>query len=73
MAMATKIHAGGSGIALLVGSGLHGLMRRLEERRTYRRTVAELSRLGDRELNDLGISRYDITRVARSAAYGAAD
>ena len=73
MAMATKIHAGGSGIALLVSSGLYGLMRRLDKRRTYRRTVAELSRLGDRELNDLGISRHDITRVARSAAYGTAD
>jgi uncharacterized protein YjiS (DUF1127 family) len=31
----------------------------------YRETVAELSRLTDRELDDLGISRYDIESVAR--------
>lgn len=34
--------------------------------RAYRRTVNELSSLSNRELNDLGISRYDITRVARN-------
>ncbi len=32
----------------------------------YRETVAELSRLTDRELEDLGISRYDIETVART-------
>jgi len=31
----------------------------------YRETVAELSRLTDRELDDLGISRYDIDAIAR--------
>ena len=31
----------------------------------YRETLAELSRLSDRELDDLGINRYDIERVAR--------
>ncbi len=31
----------------------------------YRETVAELSRLTDRELEDLGISRYEIESVAR--------
>ncbi len=34
----------------------------------YRETVRELSRLSDRELNDLGISRYEIPFVARSHA-----
>ncbi len=33
----------------------------------YRETVAELSRLTDRELDDLGISRYDIESVARGS------
>jgi uncharacterized protein YjiS (DUF1127 family) len=32
----------------------------------YRETVAELSRLTDRELDDLGISRYEIESVARN-------
>jgi uncharacterized protein YjiS (DUF1127 family) len=34
----------------------------------YRETVAELSRLTDRELDDLGISRFDIESVARNCA-----
>jgi uncharacterized protein YjiS (DUF1127 family) len=34
----------------------------------YRETVGELSGLSDRELNDLGIVRYDIHSVARTAA-----
>ena len=32
----------------------------------YRETVAELTRLTDRELDDLGISRFEIGAVARS-------
>ena len=35
--------------------------------RSYRRTVSELSALGDRELADLGIGRGDIARLAREA------
>jgi uncharacterized protein YjiS (DUF1127 family) len=34
----------------------------------YRETVSELSRLTDRELEDLGISRYDIDSVARQGS-----
>lgn len=34
----------------------------------YRRTTNELGRLTDRELRDLGISRCDISRVARAGA-----
>ncbi len=33
--------------------------------RAYRRTVNELSALSNRELDDLGITRFDIARVAR--------
>ena len=35
--------------------------------REYRRTIAELGGLSDRELADLGISRSDINTVAREA------
>jgi uncharacterized protein YjiS (DUF1127 family) len=35
--------------------------------RSYRRTVAELGALSNRELDDLGISRADIPNVARRA------
>jgi uncharacterized protein YjiS (DUF1127 family) len=34
--------------------------------RNYRRTVSELSALSNRELDDLGITRGDITYVARN-------
>ena len=34
----------------------------------YRDTVRELSQLTDRELDDLGISRFQIESVARSHA-----
>ena len=36
--------------------------------RRYRTSVRELSRLTDRELNDLGLNRYDIENVARQSA-----
>ena len=36
--------------------------------RRYRVSVRELSRLTDRELQDLGLSRYDIDAVARQSA-----
>jgi uncharacterized protein YjiS (DUF1127 family) len=35
--------------------------------RTYRNTVAELDRLSNRDLADLGINRVDIRRVARQS------
>lgn len=44
------------------------LIRSYNNWRRYRETVSELSRLTSRELNDLGISRGDITLVARKAA-----
>ena len=34
----------------------------------YREIVAELSRLSDRDLEDVGISRFDIATVARKHA-----
>jgi uncharacterized protein YjiS (DUF1127 family) len=43
------------------------LRNAIKRHATVRRTTAELSRLTDRELGDLGIARCDITRVARSA------
>lgn len=40
----------------------------LKKLRIYRRTYNELSGLSDRDLADLGISRYDISRIASDAA-----
>lgn len=44
------------------------LMRSFRNWRRYRATVNELSRLSDRELSDIGLSRSDIPFVARRAA-----
>ena len=35
--------------------------------RMYNETVRELNKLNSRQLNDLGISRADIERIARQA------
>jgi uncharacterized protein YjiS (DUF1127 family) len=42
------------------------ILSRIRNYLRYRETVEELSRLTDRELSDLGISRYDIEAVARN-------
>lgn len=36
-----------------------------KRRRRIRQTMKELNSLSDRELNDVGISRYDIAHIAR--------
>jgi uncharacterized protein YjiS (DUF1127 family) len=41
--------------------------RTINNWRKYRQTVTELGRMTSRELNDLGIDRSDIRRVARTA------
>ena len=47
------------------------LVRMIRDWKRYNRSVTELSRLGDRELADIGISRSDIQRVAWSASHHA--
>ncbi len=43
------------------------IIGRINEWRSYRRTIRELSALSNRELTDLGISRSDIPFIARRA------
>lgn len=43
------------------------LLRNYRNWREYRNTVSELSRLSNRELSDLGITRSDIPFAARKA------
>jgi uncharacterized protein YjiS (DUF1127 family) len=43
------------------------LLSKIREFLRYRETVRELSRLSDRELEDIGIARYQIDGVARGA------
>ena len=44
------------------------IARSFAEWRRYSTTVRELNRLSDRELEDLGMNRLDITFLARKAA-----
>lgn len=48
----------------------NSVLTAIRQRRIYERTVAELNGLTDRELNDLGISRFSIPELARESAYG---
>lgn len=45
------------------------IVRFIQEWKRYNQSLSELSRLGDRELTDIGISRSDIPRIAWSAAH----
>lgn len=40
---------------------------RIRKYNKYRNTVRELNNLSDRELSDLGISRFEIPGIARQA------
>ena len=46
------------------------LMEKAIRRKIYRTTLEELRRLSDRELDDMGFSRWQIEKVALNAAYG---
>lgn len=43
---------------------LSHIISTLQQWRRYNRSLTELSRLGDRELADIGITRADIPRIA---------
>ncbi len=51
---------------------LTNLVRLVRAWRRYHQSVRELSRLDDRELADIGLSRGDIPAVAWNAAQSAA-
>lgn len=47
------------------------LWKRVTDLRAYLAIREELAMMSDRDLADLGISRYDIRSIARTAVYGA--
>ena len=63
----------GTGAALTAGA--RHVTRRLlawfSEQRRYHETLRELSRLDDRQLDDIGIARRDIPSIARQSAAAA--
>jgi len=66
MALVTDIRTADFGLAGLVASIRDGIARR----KVFRQTIRELKSLSRAELEDLGIHRSMITRVALEAAYG---
>jgi uncharacterized protein YjiS (DUF1127 family) len=44
------------------------ILSKIRDYLRYRETLRELSRLSDRELEDIGIARYQIDGVARGVA-----
>ncbi|KQB14076.1 DUF1127 domain-containing protein [Rhodobacter capsulatus] len=66
MALVSDIRTTESGFSSLVASIREALARR----KVYRQTLAELRSLSNRELNDLGMHRSMLTRIALEAAYG---
>ena len=52
----------------MFASFLSQIFRRMRNWRNEQRAMRELEALSDRELNDLGISRYDIPTLVRGAA-----
>lgn len=44
------------------------MFKYLKRRQKYLETVRELSMMSDRDLYDIGISRYDIRRIAKEGA-----
>ena len=66
MALVTDIRSSDTGFAHLVAT----LRDMIARRKVYRQTLRELKSLSGRELEDLGMHRSMITRIAIEAAYG---
>lgn len=70
MAHAINVAQNGNFIADRVRSVIASISVALEKRNKYFQTLEELSSLSDRELADLGLSRWALTKVAREHVYG---
>ncbi|SMC88358.1 DUF1127 domain-containing protein [Primorskyibacter flagellatus] len=69
MAYATHTSNTQSAFAARVGDALDTIRTRFERRRVYKRTLTELQSLSTRELEDLGLNRSSLNRIAYQAAY----
>ncbi len=70
MAYATHIESSRRGFFNRVEATLKAFGEARAQRKVYRQTHIELSRLSNRDLADLGITRAEISFIAREAAYG---
>ncbi|WP_205965483.1 DUF1127 domain-containing protein [Pseudorhodobacter turbinis] len=70
MAFTSTTSVGSLGLMDRIANVVKSTKEALHRRRVYNQTVSELRGLSTRELNDLGIARGMITRIALEAAYG---
>jgi len=68
--MAYIINTHSTPIRTFLAVAAAALTERLHRHSLYRQTLVELSRLSDRELTDIGVSRGSIEDIAREHAYG---
>jgi uncharacterized protein YjiS (DUF1127 family) len=55
--------------AVQKGDAKMSIRQKIARFTSYRRTIRELSKLNDRELRDVGLTRGDIDTVARGIAF----
>ncbi|WP_343079077.1 DUF1127 domain-containing protein [Ostreiculturibacter nitratireducens] len=70
MAYVNSAAPAAAGVRYQIQNLLEALSVRRRQYAVYRTTRAELEAMTDRDLSDIGLSRYDIEAVAREAAYG---
>ncbi|MGH1368721.1 MAG: DUF1127 domain-containing protein [Maritimibacter sp.] len=70
MAYATDIRTADHGLLDRASGAFKAITKAAAQRKVYRTTLKELRELSARDLADLGISRSEITFLAREAAYG---
>ena len=69
MTHTTELHVSGNPFIARFSALRTALKTRMEQRRVYRKTLAELDNLSFRELDDLGLNKFDIETIAYKAAY----
>jgi uncharacterized protein YjiS (DUF1127 family) len=70
MAHYTEAHVTGFSLIDWANERLNALRATIRQNREINRTYNELAALSDRDLNDLGIGRSDISRIARESVLG---
>jgi len=70
MAYASHNRSGLNALHLEISAFIFHGVRRLEDFRAYRKTLAELNVLSSGQLADMGLSRSGIRRAAVEAVYG---
>ncbi len=68
--MAIAQASAGLSFSARLSAFLQGFKEARVKRIAYRQTVSELSSMSDRELHDLGFSRYEIQSMVHRHVYG---